>query len=102
MERERREKQAATQEKVAPLSDKKLPDSQPQRSTEKAAELFNTNRTYVNQAVKMKEAAPEVFEKVKETRDAVAAENPAPRRPRGIATLAGMGMGGEGNSIRND
>ena len=31
----------------------------------KAAELFNTNRTYVNQAVKMKEAAPEVFEKVK-------------------------------------
>lgn len=31
----------------------------------KAAELFNTNRTYVNQAVKMKEVAPEVFEKVK-------------------------------------
>lgn len=31
----------------------------------KAAEAFNTNRTYVNQAVKMKEAAPEVFEKVK-------------------------------------
>jgi ParB-like chromosome segregation protein Spo0J len=31
----------------------------------KAAELFNTNRTYVNQAVKMKEKAPEVFEKVK-------------------------------------
>lgn len=65
VEKERREKQAATQEKVAPLSDKKLPDSQPQRSTEKAAELFNTNRTYVNQAVKMKSAAPEVFEKVK-------------------------------------
>lgn len=31
----------------------------------KAAELFNTNRTYVNQAAKMKEKAPEVFEKVK-------------------------------------
>lgn len=31
----------------------------------KASELFNTNRTYVNQAVKMKEQAPEVFEKVK-------------------------------------
>ena len=31
----------------------------------KAAELFNTNRTYVNQAVKIKTAAPEVFEKVK-------------------------------------
>jgi hypothetical protein len=31
----------------------------------KAAELFNTNRTYVNQAVKMKQTAPEVFERVK-------------------------------------
>jgi hypothetical protein len=31
----------------------------------KTAEMFNTNRTYVNNAVKMKEAAPEVFEKVK-------------------------------------
>ena len=48
-EKERREKQAASQSK---LSDKNLPDSQPQRSTEKAAELFNTNRTYVNQAAK--------------------------------------------------
>ena len=37
----------------------------PNRTTEKAAEIFNTNRTYVNQAVKMKTAAPEVFEKVK-------------------------------------
>jgi hypothetical protein len=35
------------------------------RKAHKAAELFNTNRTYVNQAVKMKEKAPEVFEKVK-------------------------------------
>lgn len=34
-------------------------------STHKAAELFNTNRTYVNQAAKIKHAAPEVFEKVK-------------------------------------
>lgn len=62
VERERREKQSASQSK---LSDKKLPDSQPQRSTEKAAEIFNTNRTYVNQAAKIKQAAPEVFEKVK-------------------------------------
>ena len=31
----------------------------------KAATLFQTNRTYINQASKMKEAAPEVFEKVK-------------------------------------
>ena len=65
VEKERREKQAETQAKTLPLSGKKLPDSQPQRSTEKAAELFNTNRAYVNQAVKMKTAAPEVFEKVK-------------------------------------
>lgn len=35
------------------------------KTATKAAELFNTNRTYVNQAVKMKEKAPEVFEKVK-------------------------------------
>jgi ParB-like chromosome segregation protein Spo0J len=42
------------------------PVSKDDRSTAtKAAELFNTNRTYVNQAVKMKTAAPEVFEKVK-------------------------------------
>ena len=62
IERDRREKQAVTQSK---LSDKKLPDRPPQRSTEKAAELFNTNRTYVSQAAKIKQAAPEVFERVK-------------------------------------
>ena len=62
VEKDRREKQSTTQSK---LSDKKLPNSLPQRSTEKAAELFNTNRTYVNQAAKIKQAAPEVFEKVK-------------------------------------
>lgn len=31
----------------------------------KTAELFNTNRTYVNQATKLKTQAPEVFEQVK-------------------------------------
>jgi hypothetical protein len=31
----------------------------------KAAELFNTNRTYINQAAKVKSEAPEAFEKVK-------------------------------------
>jgi len=31
----------------------------------KTAELFNTNRTYVNQAAKLKVEAPEVFEEVK-------------------------------------
>jgi hypothetical protein len=35
------------------------------KTSTKAAELFNTNRTYVNQAAKIKQAAPEVFEKVK-------------------------------------
>jgi len=34
-------------------------------SSHKAAELFNTNRTYVNQAAKLKTEAPEIFEKVK-------------------------------------
>jgi len=46
--------------------DKKL--SAPQHSNKtstKTAEIFNTNRTYVNQAAKIKQAAPEVFEKVK-------------------------------------
>ena len=70
VERERVEKQkanAANQHQEA--SDKKL--SQPSKehhetaTATKAAELFNTNRTYINQAVKMKTAAPEVFEKVK-------------------------------------
>ena len=42
------------------------PVSKNERLTDhKAAELFNTNRTYVNQAAKIKQAAPEVFEKVK-------------------------------------
>ena len=31
------------------------------KADHKAAELFNTNRTYVNQAAKIKLAAPEVF-----------------------------------------
>jgi len=50
-----------TVQKIVPFVSKdtsKLTDS-------KTADLFNTNRTYVNNAVKMKEAAPEVFEKVK-------------------------------------
>ena len=34
-------------------------------SSTKAAELFNTNRTYINQAAKVKAEAPEAFEKVK-------------------------------------
>jgi hypothetical protein len=64
-----RAKQAATQSEQYHklyLADKKLSASHHANTTPtKAAELFNTNRTYVNQAVKMKAAAPEVFEKVK-------------------------------------
>lgn len=70
VERERIEKQkanAANQHQEA--LGKKLPQpSTPkddQKTATKAAELFNTNRTYVNQAVKMKEQAPDVFEQVK-------------------------------------
>lgn len=73
VEKERREKIAKSTEgnkraaaekqtgqKIVP-SESKAED----KTAQKAAELFNTNRTYVNNAVKMKEAAPEVFEKVK-------------------------------------
>jgi hypothetical protein len=77
VERDRIEKQRANAvNQHGEAFDKKLsqPEPQPQKLPEKhhanttptkAAELFNTNRTYVNQAVKMKTAAPEVFEKVK-------------------------------------
>jgi len=35
------------------------------RTAHKAAKLFNTNRSYINQAARVKENAPEAFEKVK-------------------------------------
>ena len=64
MERESREKIAAsrqdeTRQIIAPS------EKDDGKTATKAAELFNTNRTYVIQAVKMKTAAPEVFEKGK-------------------------------------
>jgi ParB-like chromosome segregation protein Spo0J len=40
-------------------------DEHANKTATKAAELFNTNRTYVNQAAKVKSEAPEAFEKVK-------------------------------------
>jgi len=49
------------------LSDKNLShkkDHHADTTPNKAAEMFGTNRTYINQAAKVK-AAPEVFEKVK-------------------------------------
>lgn len=48
-------------QKIVPVEQDRHTD----KTATKAAEIFNTNRTYVNQAVKMKTAAPEVFEKVK-------------------------------------
>jgi hypothetical protein len=50
-------------------SDKKLSEVKKhqhgEKTATKAAELFNTNRTYINQAAKVKAEAPEAFEKVK-------------------------------------
>ncbi len=40
-------------------------DEHANKTATKAAELFNTNRTYINQAAKVKAEAPEAFEKVK-------------------------------------
>lgn len=69
VEKERREKQAESQSKtLEPIPQKIAGQPKNDNSKEtsaKVAALFNTNRTYVNQAVKMKTAAPEVFEKVK-------------------------------------
>ena len=70
VEKDRIEKQkanAVNQHSEPALAQKIVPtQTKSERETAtKAAELFNTNRTYVNQAVKMKSAAPEVFEKVK-------------------------------------
>lgn len=56
----------ATKSIADQTAQKIAPSQKSERETAtKAAELFNTNRTYVNQAVKMKTAAPEVFERVK-------------------------------------
>ena len=66
-EKAKRNREAAiAQHSGAPgkkLPDPKKPDDA--KAATKAAEAFHTNRTYVNQAVKMRAAAPDVFEKVK-------------------------------------
>lgn len=68
VERHRREKISETK-KAAPTPDKKLSgvpkNEHATKTAHKTAELFNTNRTYVNQAAKLKTQAPEVFEAVK-------------------------------------
>ena len=66
VEKDRREKQAATQsesvgQKIVPQASGKTED----KTATKAAEIFQTNRTYINQATKIKKASPEVFAKVK-------------------------------------
>lgn len=73
VERQRREKQAETLSDAlnakTPVCNKKLlqtkRDPNENATAHKTAELFNTNRTYVNQAAKLKTQAPEVFEAVK-------------------------------------
>lgn len=72
VEKQRRVKQAETQEKTRKEKKAMVQKIVPQTSkdtsklaSQKTAELFNTNRTYVNQASKLKEQAPEVFEAVK-------------------------------------
>lgn len=64
VEKDRREKQAATQSE--PVQQKIVTQPANRNVTDtKAAEIFQTNRTYINQASKIKKASPEVFAKVK-------------------------------------
>lgn len=58
---------AANQHTESALAQKIVPTQNKgeKETAHKTAELFNTNRTYVNQAAKIKQAAPDVFEKVK-------------------------------------
>jgi len=55
------------------------------KTSTKAAQIFNTNRTYINQAAKIKQAAPEVFKKVKDGKmtmqDAARAVRAIPTEP---------------------
>ena len=76
VEKNRRQRQAETQsitKTTRPKSDEAMVqkiEPQPKKdnaklTASKIAEPFNTNRTYVSQAAKIKDVAPEVFEKVK-------------------------------------
>jgi hypothetical protein len=64
VEKDRREKigsaRSAQTEQIIVQS-----QSTPSATATKAAEIFQTNRTYINQATKIKKASPEVFAKVK-------------------------------------
>lgn len=56
---------AETCQLIDTTAKKPEPTKQPERVTQKAAETFNTNRTYISEAIKLKEERPEVFEQVK-------------------------------------
>ena len=72
-ERQRREKQAETQSvtksneglKDNLLSDSTAMDEHATKAATKLATTFNTNRTYINEAARLKEEKPEIFEQVK-------------------------------------
>ena len=56
-------------ERVDLTSDKKLTEvSKPTRASEAAAEMFHTNRQYINEAKRIKEESPEVFEEIEKGR----------------------------------
>lgn len=71
VEAERRKKQAETQSEtmkkpITQLVAPQVPSKKAENETrQKAAEVFNTNRTYISEAAKLKEEKPEVFEQVK-------------------------------------
>lgn len=65
-ERQRREKQAETQSKVAngQIIVRQVDEHENKVAT-KLAEVFNTNRTYINEAARLKKDSPEKFEQLK-------------------------------------
>lgn len=66
VEERRRAKQAATQAGAITQEIVEQPVCRADNETAaKVAEVFNTNRTYINEAAKLKETSPETFEMVK-------------------------------------
>lgn len=74
---------------------KKLP--QPSRDenrvTQKAAELFNTNRTYINEAKKLKETSPEAFEQIKSGEKTISEVRKSFKRAERINKIAEISKG---------
>lgn len=70
VEKERREKQAKTQEvtkvigAMSQIIDSQTPKDNSKRADSKLAELFQTNRSYIDQAKKIQKASPELLEEV--------------------------------------